>query len=127
MLGLIAEHNLAVAAKQNLEVISVPNDDHLLQAIEKVKTIRQNILRAIRNIKIANQSKLANFESNASLLETKMQSLPAKERQEIKLQRDRIVKVEMYKELLKKKEEAAPAATPEDIQLLREIRDALKK
>jgi len=27
----------------------------------------------------------------------------------------------------KKKEEAAPAATPEDIQLLREIRDALKK
>ena len=27
---------------------------------------------------------------------------------------------------LKKKEEAAPAATPEDIQLLREIRDALK-
>jgi large conductance mechanosensitive channel len=28
---------------------------------------------------------------------------------------------------LKKKEEAAPAATPEDIQLLREIRDALKK
>jgi large conductance mechanosensitive channel len=28
---------------------------------------------------------------------------------------------------LKKKEEAAPAVTPEDIQLLREIRDALKK
>jgi len=28
---------------------------------------------------------------------------------------------------LKKKEEAAPAATPEDITLLREIRDALKK
>lgn len=28
---------------------------------------------------------------------------------------------------MKKKEEAAPAATPEDIQLLREIRDALKK
>lgn len=28
---------------------------------------------------------------------------------------------------LKKKEVAAPAATPEDIQLLREIRDALKK
>ena len=28
---------------------------------------------------------------------------------------------------LKKKEEAAPAATPEDIALLREIRDALKK
>jgi large conductance mechanosensitive channel len=28
---------------------------------------------------------------------------------------------------LKKKKEAAPAATPEDIQLLREIRDALKK
>jgi len=27
----------------------------------------------------------------------------------------------------KKKEEAAPAATPEDIQLLREIRDSLKK
>jgi large conductance mechanosensitive channel len=27
----------------------------------------------------------------------------------------------------KKKEEPAPAATPEDIQLLREIRDALKK
>ena len=27
----------------------------------------------------------------------------------------------------KKKEQAAPAATPEDIQLLREIRDALKK
>jgi large conductance mechanosensitive channel len=27
----------------------------------------------------------------------------------------------------KKKEEAGPAATPEDIQLLREIRDALKK
>ena len=29
--------------------------------------------------------------------------------------------------LAKKKEEAAPAATPEDIQLLREIRDSLKK
>jgi len=28
---------------------------------------------------------------------------------------------------MKKKEEAAPAATPEDIQLLREIRDSLKK
>ncbi|MGQ0738140.1 MAG: large conductance mechanosensitive channel protein MscL [Bacteroidota bacterium] len=28
---------------------------------------------------------------------------------------------------MKKKEEAAPAATPEDIQLLREIRDTLKK
>lgn len=28
---------------------------------------------------------------------------------------------------MKKKEEAAPAATPEDITLLREIRDALKK
>ncbi len=28
---------------------------------------------------------------------------------------------------MKKKEEAAPAATPEDIMLLREIRDALKK
>lgn len=28
---------------------------------------------------------------------------------------------------IKKKEEAAPAATPEDIALLREIRDALKK
>ena len=28
---------------------------------------------------------------------------------------------------MKKKEEAAPAATPEDIVLLREIRDALKK
>lgn len=28
---------------------------------------------------------------------------------------------------LKKKEEAAPAKTPEDIELLREIRDALKK
>jgi len=28
---------------------------------------------------------------------------------------------------MKKKEEAAPAATPEDVQLLREIRDALKK
>ena len=28
---------------------------------------------------------------------------------------------------MKKKEEAAPAATPEDIILLREIRDALKK
>jgi large conductance mechanosensitive channel len=28
---------------------------------------------------------------------------------------------------MKKKEEAAPAATPEDIALLREIRDALKK
>lgn len=28
---------------------------------------------------------------------------------------------------MKKKEEAAPPATPEDIQLLREIRDALKK
>lgn len=28
---------------------------------------------------------------------------------------------------MKKKEAAAPAATPEDIQLLREIRDALKK
>ncbi len=28
---------------------------------------------------------------------------------------------------MKKKEVAAPAATPEDIQLLREIRDALKK
>ena len=28
---------------------------------------------------------------------------------------------------MKKKEEAAPAATPEDIKLLREIRDALKK
>jgi large conductance mechanosensitive channel len=28
---------------------------------------------------------------------------------------------------MKKKEEAAPAAIPEDIQLLREIRDALKK
>ena len=28
---------------------------------------------------------------------------------------------------MKKKEEAVPAATPEDIQLLREIRDALKK
>ena len=28
---------------------------------------------------------------------------------------------------MKKKEEAAPAATPEDIELLREIRDELKK
>ncbi|HMZ45198.1 MAG TPA: polysaccharide biosynthesis tyrosine autokinase, partial [Chitinophagaceae bacterium] len=105
LLGLIETHNTTVLAKQKLELISKPTDSHLQNMIESIKGIRQNILRAIRNIRVANQTQLQNYESNYSLLESKLQSIPEKQRIEMRLERDRVVKQEIYKDLLKRKEE----------------------
>jgi len=105
LLESIGNHNKIVLEKQRLEIISTKNDAHVLDMVESIKAIRQNILRTIRNIKIANQAQLDGYEASSSLLETKLQSIPSKKRIEIRLMRDITVKQEIYQDLLKKKEE----------------------
>jgi hypothetical protein len=78
LLSSIENHNKTVLEKQKLEIVSTKNDAHLLDMVESIKAIRQNILRIIRNVKIANQAQLEGYEASSSLLETKLQSIPSK-------------------------------------------------
>ncbi len=78
LLSSIENHNKTVLEKQKLEIVSTKNDAHVLDMVESIKAIRQNILRTIRNIKIANQAQLEGYEASSSLLETKLQSIPSK-------------------------------------------------
>ena len=105
LISLILQHNNLVAEKQNLEKISASSDPHLLDKTKQIFDIRENILRNIRILKKAFAQTVADLETNYNSLESRIGSLPEKERILLSLKRLASVKEELYVYLLKKKEE----------------------
>lgn len=103
---LILKHNELVINKQALEKTSQPTDPHLIDAIKQISDLRENILRNIRLLKKAYQQTVTDLESSYNSLESRISSLPEKERILQNLKRLASVKEQLYLFLLQKKEEA---------------------
>ena len=105
LFGLINSHNLLVQQKQAMAIKSQEADPKVIELTEQIKDVRQNLLKNMGLLKTGFQKSINQISNNYSSLESKIASLPEKERRLINIKRQLNLKENLYLYLLQKREE----------------------
>lgn len=105
LVELIDNHNSLLSKRSRIQASSSAENPALKQINQQVAILKENIRIATSNEVKASEIALTNLEREGVATAIKIESVPTIERQFINIEREQIVKSNLYKYLLQKREE----------------------
>ncbi|MDH6354144.1 tyrosine-protein kinase Etk/Wzc [Dysgonomonas sp. PH5-45] len=102
----ITEYNSAVFARQRLLQNSSETNPTVITYNQQLELLRNNVLSSIHQIRNEIRSSKSDFMKRESQMKSRLQKMPTQEREYVDIQRQQLIKSELYVFLLKKYEEA---------------------
>ncbi len=106
LLSLINTHNNLVQEKQKMALNSTEADPIMAKLTTQISDVRQNLLRNIKFLKTGFNTNLGQVQNYYGSIESKIASLPKKERELVNIRRQINLKETLYLYLLQKREES---------------------
>ena len=107
----IAEYNLLIAQYKRLTKSAGKKNTVLIEVQDKIANLKNSLKGSLNNIVQSLQFKVKSLQREAGIFNTKISSIPSKEREFLDIARQQEIIAGLYSYLLKKKEETAISLT----------------